>query len=149
VLDLVAGPTMLDDLSTDPSAARGAEAGAVLGELHDRLHRVPGLRGATLLHLDLHPANVILAAEGPVVIDWTNAADGEPGLDLAITWLTLVPFVPLAPDSVTAMIDALLAGPRRAAALAHIDAAAELRLADRNLSDDEKAAIAAFVSASG
>jgi Ser/Thr protein kinase RdoA (MazF antagonist) len=149
VLDLVPGPTMLDDLSTDLTAARGAAVGAGLGELHDRLHRIPGLRRDTLLHLDLHPANVLLGPDGPVVIDWTNAADGPAGLDIALTWLTLVPFIPLAPEVVPAMIDALLVDGRRGLAEEHVGEAAALRLADANLSDDEKAAIAAFVSASG
>jgi aminoglycoside phosphotransferase (APT) family kinase protein len=42
-----------------------------------------------VLHLDFHPANVILTARGPVVIDWSNAVAGQPGLDLAKTVVTL------------------------------------------------------------
>src|SRR5207249_1316855 len=49
--------------------------------LHEQLHRIAapeGLgsagHGERLIHLDLHPENVILSPEGPVVIDWTNAA---------------------------------------------------------------------------
>ena len=149
VLDLVPGPTMLDDLLAELTPAKGLEVGAALGALHDELHRIPGLQRDTLLHLDLHPGNVILGPEGPVVIDWTNAADGDAGLDLAITWVTLVPFLPVAPEVVGALLDGLLEGPRRDAARAQLAEAGRRRLADRNLSADEKAAIADFVSANG
>ena len=149
VLDLVPGPTMLDDLMADPTPERGLAAGAALGELHDRLHSIPGLRSDTLLHLDLHPMNVILGPDGPVVIDWTNAADGPPGLDVAMTWLILVPFVALAGDVVTPMIDALLEGPRGDAARAHLAGAAGFRLLDGNVTEEEKAAIQALIDASG
>ena len=50
--------------------------------MHNRLHVVeapPGLRtgfgpGRAVLHLDLHPANVMLTSRGPVVIDWSKRA---------------------------------------------------------------------------
>lgn len=42
-------------------------------------------RGDRVLHLDLHPMNVMIAPAGPVVIDWTNAAGGPPGFDAALT----------------------------------------------------------------
>lgn len=46
--------------------------------------------GNSVLHLDLHPLNVILTADrGPVVIDWTNAASGEPAFELARTLVTI------------------------------------------------------------
>jgi aminoglycoside phosphotransferase (APT) family kinase protein len=84
VLELVEGPTMAADLTRRPwrldRHARG------LAELHDRLHEIP-FEGERLLHLDLHPENVLLSAGGPVVIDWTNARAGDPGLDLALTWV--------------------------------------------------------------
>ncbi|HWT24625.1 MAG TPA: phosphotransferase, partial [Solirubrobacteraceae bacterium] len=63
----------------------------------------PGLRDAPgagggdrrLLHLDLHPFNVVVDDDGrPTgVIDWANAAGGNPELDRARTWslLTLDP----------------------------------------------------------
>lgn len=78
-------------------------AGAVLADLHDRLHRMDastapiGQRDAqqprdSLLHLDLHPQNVLLRdadVRQPVVIDWSTAALGAPGLDVARTALIL------------------------------------------------------------
>ncbi len=39
--------------------------------------------GAALCHFDLHPDNVILAASGPVVVDWFDAAAGDPAADVA------------------------------------------------------------------
>lgn len=87
-----------------PAAA--AAAGRACGALHDALAEVvcpPELRSAAgadrrdrrLLHLDLHPFNVLVddAGEPTGVIDWANAAGGDPELDRARTWslLTLDP----------------------------------------------------------
>jgi tRNA A-37 threonylcarbamoyl transferase component Bud32 len=85
VLERIEGPTMQAELARRPwSLPRHMET---LAELHDRLHRIEHPDGRTLLHLDLHPANVILGRDGPVVIDWTNAAPGEPALDPALVWV--------------------------------------------------------------
>ncbi|WP_260428757.1 phosphotransferase family protein [Micromonospora globispora] len=42
-----------------------------------------------ILHLDLHPENVILTTAGPMVIDWANATEGPPELDVAMTAVIL------------------------------------------------------------
>ena len=149
VLDLVPGSTMLDDLLADPTPSRGGDAGRALGELHDRLHAIAGLHHDHVLHLDLHPGNVLLAADGPVVIDWTNAADGPPGLDVATTWVILVPYLAVVEEVVAPMIEALLDGRRGDEARLHVAGAAARRLVDPNLTDHERAAVAAFVNASG
>jgi len=67
-----------------------------LADLHDRLHVIPApdwlpaiSDGNRLVHLDLHPMNVILTASGPVVIDWTNAARGGALDDVAMTIVLL------------------------------------------------------------
>ena len=44
-----------------------------------------------LCHGDLHPGNVILAPEGPVIIDWFDASRGDPVADVARTSLLLAP----------------------------------------------------------
>jgi aminoglycoside phosphotransferase (APT) family kinase protein len=93
VMQRIDGPTMLDRLG--PRAVRRNMR--ALAELHARLHALPvppGLptpygEGTALLHGDLHPGNVILAKEGPVVIDWTNACAGPAGVDLATAWLLI------------------------------------------------------------
>jgi aminoglycoside phosphotransferase (APT) family kinase protein len=72
--------------------------GAQLGELHIRLHALdapswmPAAEagpGTKVIHLDLHPLNVLMAPDGPVVIDWANTARGAPAVDAALTWVLL------------------------------------------------------------
>jgi hypothetical protein len=105
LLERVPGRTAGDLAMDDPD--RGAAAGGACGALHDALAEVvcpsalrdaPGAdtsRERRLLHLDLHPFKVLVDEEGmPAgVIDWANAAGGDPELDRARTWslLTLDP----------------------------------------------------------
>jgi hypothetical protein len=37
----------------------------------------------TLVHGDLHPGNIVVSTNGPVVVDWSDAAVGNPFVDLA------------------------------------------------------------------
>jgi aminoglycoside phosphotransferase (APT) family kinase protein len=46
-------------------------------------------RGERLCHGDFHPGNIILTAEGPVIIDFPNALSGDPVSDFARTALLL------------------------------------------------------------
>jgi aminoglycoside phosphotransferase (APT) family kinase protein len=55
-------------------------------EAPDWADEAPLGRGERLLHLDLHPLNVMLGPKGPVVIDWTNACRGDPAVDVALSW---------------------------------------------------------------
>ncbi|MFI7213347.1 phosphotransferase [Micromonospora maritima] len=91
VLERVPGPTLVEALQAGTVTAHGAAR--MLADLHDRLHALPALRstdpGVRLLHLDLHPHNVLLTGTGPVVIDWTDSAEGPPALDRAVTALIL------------------------------------------------------------
>jgi Ser/Thr protein kinase RdoA (MazF antagonist) len=66
-------------------------AGAMLGDLLVRLGSVPAPRdgAGSLVHLDLHPDNVVLTDTGPVVIDWSNATAGPSTLDVAMSALIL------------------------------------------------------------
>ena len=45
--------------------------------------------GNRICHGDLHPGNVLLSADGPRVIDWTNAWCGHPLADVARTSIVL------------------------------------------------------------
>jgi aminoglycoside phosphotransferase (APT) family kinase protein len=87
VMERLTGPTLLRSLLD--GGYPGGAAGELLADLHTRLHAVPPRRsgnpGDRVLHLDLHPDNVILTAGGPVLIDWRNAVDGPPDLDVALT----------------------------------------------------------------
>jgi aminoglycoside phosphotransferase (APT) family kinase protein len=96
VMERVDGPSMMDVLMRRPWRLRSH--GALLGDLHNRLHHIPGpgwlasgpgADGDRLLHLDLHPLNVMFGPKGPVVIDWTNATRGAPTTDVALTWVLM------------------------------------------------------------
>ena len=96
VMEKIGGPTMVDEAASQPWKLRSF--GRELAELHQALHHLtapewlssaPCGEGDRLLHMDLHPLNIILSKRGPVVIDWTNAARGDPMVDVAATWVLL------------------------------------------------------------
>jgi aminoglycoside phosphotransferase (APT) family kinase protein len=94
VMEQLDGRDMLADLSNRPWRAR--RYARTLAVLHDRLHQIQapaGLpafgTGDQLLHLDLHPGNVMLTSHGPVVIDWTNVHAGAAGADVAMAYLIM------------------------------------------------------------
>ncbi|MES5821465.1 phosphotransferase [Streptomyces sp. RG80] len=83
VMERLHGPTMLAAFGAGRIGAR--EAGEVVAGLLRRLHAVPG----RVVHLDLHPDNVMLTPDGPYVIDWANAEEGDPGLDWGMSAVIL------------------------------------------------------------
>jgi aminoglycoside phosphotransferase (APT) family kinase protein len=101
VMARAAGPTMLDVLGRRPWTLRAHAS--ELARLHDLVHQVPasGLVGLALwspfgdqpgddhvlLHRDLHPQNVILTGNGPMIIDWEGASFGPAIADVALTWV--------------------------------------------------------------
>jgi hypothetical protein len=96
ILQRVDGPNLVEAAAARPW--RLGRMGRQLAELHLSLHELPAPewvrpvgfgRGDRLLHLDLHPLNVLLGADGPMVIDWANAACGDPSIDVALTWVLL------------------------------------------------------------
>ncbi|MYR47277.1 phosphotransferase [Streptomyces sp. SID5910] len=116
VLERLSGPTMLRACLSGTLAP--GEAGTVLAGLLRRLHDVPAPRsadpGVRVLHLDLHPDNVILTPDGPRVIDWSNAEEGDPGLDWGMSAVILAQVAaddgPMAGPAAE-MLAALLADP--------------------------------------
>ena len=131
VLERVPGPTMLADLGRPWRIAAHARA---LARLHERLHEIP-FGGGRLLHLDLHPGNVLLSPTGPVVIDWTNADEGEPALDVALTWVIGATTPGVGAAFFTRLF---LRHVDRAAARAALPEAVAYRLADPNVTDPER-----------
>jgi aminoglycoside phosphotransferase (APT) family kinase protein len=151
VMDQVAGPMLFASAMCHPE--RIPEYARLLAALHSQLHqitaphwlaRVEGADGDSLLHQDLHPLNVLLSEDGPVVIDWANAARGDAAYDVADTWVLFAAFdVPgdqsqqLAAARMAFLrhfLDALDAE----AARAFIPLAVHHRLADRNVTSAER-----------
>ncbi len=53
------------------------------------LELLPATTRSRLCHGDLHPGNVIMASDGPVIIDWFDAARGDHVADIARTSLLM------------------------------------------------------------
>jgi aminoglycoside phosphotransferase (APT) family kinase protein len=96
VMQRVDGPTMVDAAGSRPLKVRSLARS--LAKLHSSLHTIaapewlhdaPFGTGDRLLHMDLHPLNVLMSKDGPVVIDWPNAARGNPSVDVAVTWILM------------------------------------------------------------
>lgn len=96
VMERIDGTSMVDFMTRRPWTIR--RQGAVLATLHRRLHAItppdflrpaPVGTGECFLHMDLHPLNVMIGAKGPVVIDWPNAARGDPDVDLVLAWVLM------------------------------------------------------------
>jgi aminoglycoside phosphotransferase (APT) family kinase protein len=153
VLEKVDGPTMWEATTEDPSTMPAhAES---LARLHRQLHEIAapdGLAavgdGDRLVHLDLHPANVILSPAGPVVIDWTNARSGEPAFDVAVTWVIGATSTGLG-SLARAFVDRFLPHFDRGEIRESLRAAAEYRLADANVTDEERQAVRELMAREG
>ena len=78
----------------------------LLARLHELVHQVPATslpdtvgplpfgtpaprETSVLLHRDLHPQNVMLTANGPVIIDWEGARFGPAAADIAMSWIII------------------------------------------------------------
>ena len=158
VMERVDGPTMLVDLARKPW--RLPRHAATLADLHKRLHAIqapdwldaPVGAGDSLLHLDLHPENVLLSPQGPQVIDWPNAARGPGAADVAHTWIVLACSLPphgLWRLSVSVagrglFVSLFLRHFDRAELAANLESAAAYRLGTRRLPQRELDAVARF-----
>jgi tRNA A-37 threonylcarbamoyl transferase component Bud32 len=153
VLEKLNGPEMQDLLRPWNLGSHAR----TLADLHRRLHAIPPMPGldtrfgepTSLLHLDLHPRNVLMTSRGPVVIDWGNAANGPGQADVALmyvigktsridgpAWQGIVG--PLFRDR---FLGAFRAGAADADFAQVLPAVAEWRKRDRNVTADERAAV--------
>lgn len=153
VMERLDGRDMLADMRRTP---RGVTTAAhQLAGLHRQLGEItapewmdaaPGPDGDRVVHLDLHPLNVMSTADGLVVIDWANARRGDPATDVANTWSLLACADPpggLVDRALVAiarglLLRAFLASVDRAAAQRAMPALVEWRVQDRNHSDAER-----------
>ncbi|MET7328703.1 phosphotransferase [Nonomuraea sp. NPDC005650] len=152
VMGRLSGPTMLRALLDGEITAE--ETGRILARLLLRLHEIPARvsadPGDRVLHLDLHPDNVMLTPRGPVVIDWCNSREGPPGFDCAMSAVILaqaaVDEVELA-EAARRCLVALLAG--LGPAMDHgdgLDRARARRAADKALTEREAGLVDAAVA---
>jgi serine/threonine protein kinase len=135
VLERIDGPTMGEILLRRPWLAW--QHAGTLAELHAHLHAIP-YEGASVVHFDLHPANVIMSRSGPVLIDWTNAHGGEPAQDIAMTWLILETSAGLVGRWLARLFRARVGRNTIRRGLA---GASSFRLADPNVTDAERALV--------
>jgi len=155
VMARVDGPTMLEELRRRPTsmvahARRLARLQQQLAEIAapDWLMApgwTPDPAGDRVLHLDLHPMNVLLSSDGPVVIDWTNAAAGPPGFDAAMSYVTMAAFeAGSSRDRIAQkiIVEAFRRFRGRVLIGAFLGAACDHRLADPNITPAERVAVA-------
>ncbi len=160
VMERLVGPTMLKSLGDRPW--RYARIADQLADLHARLAALQvdasGLAvrfepAECVVHLDLHPGNVVLTPRGPVVIDWSNAGMGPRGADVATTWILLtigeaddipVPLRPFVGAIRRRLLGRFLDGVERPGS-AVIRVVAEHRLSDWNLRSGELAELRRFL----
>jgi len=151
VMERLDGRDMLADLARRPWLAR--RHGRTLADLHNRLHQIAAPAGwpevfgpgGTVLHLDLHPANVMLTSRGPVVIDWSNVRSGPAGADVAMAYLIMASSeVDGLPLPVRPVLGAVRSAVIRHFLLAarddpgpHIASVARHRMTDRNIRASE------------
>jgi aminoglycoside phosphotransferase (APT) family kinase protein len=117
VMRRLPGPTMLRALMEGEITPE--EVGRVTARLLRRLHTIPARVSREprdrVLHLDLHPDNVMLTPCGPYVIDWCNSQEGPPGLDCAVSAVIVAqvaadegsPFAAAARSVLVALLDTL------------------------------------------
>jgi aminoglycoside phosphotransferase (APT) family kinase protein len=66
-------------------------AATIDGSLGQALEVLPPQSGALrLCHGDLHPSNVLLGPDGPMIVDWFDASRGDPIADVARSSLVLL-----------------------------------------------------------
>ncbi|HJT37942.1 MAG TPA: phosphotransferase [Actinomycetota bacterium] len=160
VMERLDGVTMLSDFPKHPS--RMFQHARTIASLFSRLHAIPTTEwmkrkhpsGNVLVHLDLHPDNVMLTSRGPVVIDWSNAGVGNGDVEVADLWLVMacakVPggFVDrtLAAAFRSLFVRTFLSAFDKPAVAEALPLALENRSRDRNMSEEELAKMRVLVT---
>jgi aminoglycoside phosphotransferase (APT) family kinase protein len=96
VMAHLSGTTMLKTMARKPLQI--AEMAKTLVRLQSRLNALappPFLdvkfgEPSGIMHLDLHPDNIMMTNSGPVVIDFANIAAGPASADVAQSWIIMV-----------------------------------------------------------
>ncbi len=95
-MERIEGVSMVEAIGRAPWTVR--RQAATLAHLHLRLHEIeapdflpaaPLGNGNKVIHLDLHPLNVMVGPKGPFVIDWPNARRGDPDIDVGLAWVLM------------------------------------------------------------
>jgi len=155
VMERLHGPTLLQALAAGEISI--PDAAAILTDLHARLHAIAPPHnwgpdepdswplvssGPAIMHLDLHPGNVILTeSHGPALVDWANARTGSAELDVSLTALIVAEVAVDAGGVYSQAARALLAAFLQATdvdPLAALDDAAALRAKDPSLVPGER-----------
>jgi hypothetical protein len=163
VMERIEGRAALAGLDTHPW--RATAVGRLLANLHHQLDAVP-VGDWTPVHAaradlrpgvapcDLHPDNVMLTADGPVLIDWTPGRRRRPPNGPRYTWL-IVAELGLPNDSLghavhtvgrRALLTAFLRGVDRDGARSWLGRIAADRKTDKNTTDDERRRLARYVT---
>ncbi len=158
VMERLDGPTLLAQVLRKPWTLWST--GVELARLHRLLDALPVPEwmsltpGDGVVHLDLHPDNVMLHDGRPYLIDWTNARAAPRGEDVATSWIILKALG--LPDGRVqrglqlfarwVILRAMLRNVDRKAAVAALPAALRRRLDDRNNLPAEKAALESWLA---
>ena len=152
LMERIAGPTMLADLNARPWMA--VSHMRTLANIQKSLNalaapewirpdeRIPV--DSSVVHLDLHPMNVILSSRGPVVIDWTNVRRGDGDFDAAMSFVLMAAFETHGTQEIIAQqaLTRLFRSFRGTRAIRRrLTDAATFRLQDQNVTAGERLAI--------
>ena len=95
-MERIEGRSMVDAIAAAPWSVR--RQARTLADLHHQLHDIaapdflppaPVGTGNRIIHMDLHPLNVMIGPKGAVVIDWTGASAGDPLIDVGLAWVLM------------------------------------------------------------
>jgi tRNA A-37 threonylcarbamoyl transferase component Bud32 len=164
VLERIDGQSMVSVMGRRPWTL--GQQGKLLAGLHHRLHEIPSPDwvpaapcggGDRLLHLDLHPLNVMIGEQGPVVIDWSNAARGDGDVDVALAWVLLasgsMPYgrvkAAVLGRGRALFVNSFLRACDRAAAARHLACVVEWKVKDPNMTEAERRTMRQLATSDG